>query len=91
MAEELQQGGTIIQEESNQILASRGPIPVGTSVATTAGKLPCKAVIHTVGPREYLVSLKINVPRYLLKNLKCFFNIIITIAAIIILFQHWIL
>ena len=24
---------------------------MGTSVATTAGKLPCKAVIHTVGPR----------------------------------------
>ena len=47
----VRKGGTIIQEESDKILTSRGPIPVGSAVATTAGKLPCKAVIHTVGPR----------------------------------------
>ncbi len=28
-----------------------GFVPVGSAVITTAGKLPCKAVIHTVGPR----------------------------------------
>jgi O-acetyl-ADP-ribose deacetylase len=44
-------GGTIIQEESDRIVTSKGPVPVGTAVATTAGKLPCKAVIHAVGPR----------------------------------------
>ena len=42
----VRKGGTIIQEESDKIVTI-----VGTSVATTAGKLPCKAVIHTVGPR----------------------------------------
>ena len=47
----VRKGGTIIQEESDKILTSRGPIPVGSAVATTAGKLSCKAVIHTVGPR----------------------------------------
>src|ERR687884_1054501 len=47
----VRKGGTIIQEESDKILTSRGPIPVGSAVITKAGNLPCKAVIHTVGPR----------------------------------------
>jgi O-acetyl-ADP-ribose deacetylase (regulator of RNase III) len=40
-------GGNIIQQESNKI----GFVPVGSAVITTAGKLSCKAIIHTVGPR----------------------------------------
>jgi O-acetyl-ADP-ribose deacetylase len=32
-------------------VAGRGLVPVGSAVITTAGKLPCKALIHTVGPR----------------------------------------
>ncbi len=40
-------GGYVIQKESNKI----GFVPVGSAVMTTAGKMPCKAVIHTVGPR----------------------------------------
>jgi O-acetyl-ADP-ribose deacetylase len=40
-------GGQIIQDESDKI----GYVPVGNAVMTTAGKLPCKAVIHVVGPR----------------------------------------
>jgi O-acetyl-ADP-ribose deacetylase len=47
----VRKGGTIIQEESDRIVTSRGLVPVGSAVITTAGKLPCKAVIHTVGPR----------------------------------------
>jgi O-acetyl-ADP-ribose deacetylase len=47
----VRKGGTIIQEESDRIVTSKGPVPVGTAVATTAGKLPCKAVINAVGPR----------------------------------------
>jgi len=45
-------GGTLIQEESNKIVKGIGGlIPVGSAVITKAGNLPCKAVIHTVGPR----------------------------------------
>jgi O-acetyl-ADP-ribose deacetylase (regulator of RNase III) len=42
----MRKGGRIIQEESDSIVTSKGPVPVGTAVITTAGKLPCKAVIH---------------------------------------------
>lgn len=43
----VKKGGYIIQKESNKI----GHVPVGSAVITTSGKLPCKAVIHAVGPR----------------------------------------
>lgn len=43
----VRKGGQIIQDESDRI----GFTPVGHSALTGAGKLPCKAVIHTVGPR----------------------------------------
>jgi O-acetyl-ADP-ribose deacetylase len=47
----VRKGGEIIQEESDKTVAGRGLVPVGSAVITTAGKLPCKALIHTVGPR----------------------------------------
>jgi O-acetyl-ADP-ribose deacetylase len=47
----VRKGGAIIQEESDNIVTSRGLVPVGLAVITTAGNLPCKAVIHVVGPR----------------------------------------
>jgi O-acetyl-ADP-ribose deacetylase (regulator of RNase III) len=37
--------------ESKQYIARNGPIPVGECGVTSAGKLPYKYVIHTVGPR----------------------------------------
>lgn len=39
-------GGSIIQEESDRI----GYVPVGSVAITSSGNLPCKAVIHAVGP-----------------------------------------
>ena len=47
----VRKGGRIIQDESDKIVAKMGIVSVGSAVITTAGKLPCKAVIHTVGPR----------------------------------------
>jgi O-acetyl-ADP-ribose deacetylase len=47
----VKKGGAIIQEESDKTVADKGLVPVGSAVITTAGKLACKAVIHTVGPR----------------------------------------
>ena len=44
-------GGQIIQEESDTIIEKFGkPIPVGNVVFTSAGALPFKKIIHTVGP-----------------------------------------
>lgn len=43
----VRKGGTTIQEESNKI----GYVPVGSAVITKGGNLPCKLVIHAVGPQ----------------------------------------
>jgi O-acetyl-ADP-ribose deacetylase len=45
-------GGPEILQECKQIRADRYPdgLPTGKAVATTAGKLPARWVIHTVGP-----------------------------------------
>jgi O-acetyl-ADP-ribose deacetylase (regulator of RNase III) len=43
----VRKGGQIIQQESDKL----GFVPVGSAAITTSGKLPCKAVIHAVGPR----------------------------------------
>jgi O-acetyl-ADP-ribose deacetylase (regulator of RNase III) len=45
-------GGPEILAECRQIRATRYPdgLPTGQAVATTAGKLPARWVIHTVGP-----------------------------------------
>lgn len=51
----LRKGGEIIQQESDKI----GYVPVGSSVITTSGSLPCKAVIHTVG-QEWVKEMRIR-------------------------------
>jgi O-acetyl-ADP-ribose deacetylase (regulator of RNase III) len=43
----VRKGGQIIQDESDKI----GYVSVGQAAITTAGKLPARYVIHTVGPR----------------------------------------
>ena len=45
-------GGRAILDECKQLRATRYPegLPAGQAVATTAGTLPCRWVIHTVGP-----------------------------------------
>ncbi len=35
-------GGTVIEQEA----MAKGPIPVGEAVVTSAGRLPCRHVIH---------------------------------------------
>ncbi|MBZ5588180.1 MAG: macro domain-containing protein [Acidobacteriia bacterium] len=42
----VRKGGPAIQAESN----AKAPVPVGGAVATGAGRLPCRYVIHAVGP-----------------------------------------
>ena len=43
-------GGPAILNECRRIAANEGGCPTGHAVATTAGNLPAKMVIHTVGP-----------------------------------------
>lgn len=42
----VRRGGAEIQSESNAL----APVAVGQAVVTGAGRLPCRYVIHTVGP-----------------------------------------
>jgi O-acetyl-ADP-ribose deacetylase (regulator of RNase III) len=44
-------GGPAILEDCMKIRARQGGCKVGEAVITTGGNLPCKHVIHTVGPR----------------------------------------
>ena len=43
--------GPTLQQESDRLVAERGPFATGCAVITGAGKLPFKGVIHAVGPR----------------------------------------
>jgi O-acetyl-ADP-ribose deacetylase (regulator of RNase III) len=43
-------GGPSILAECQRIIAKLGNLPAGKAVMTTAGRMPAKYVIHTVGP-----------------------------------------
>ncbi len=47
----VRRGGAVIQEESDRFVAEHGPLAPGHVAVTTAGTLPARVVIHTVGPR----------------------------------------
>ena len=44
--------GPELQRESDELVRKQGPFPAGHAVATSAGRLPFKGVIHAVGPRN---------------------------------------
>lgn len=46
----VKKGGAGIQAESAEWIAAHGKVPTGGVAMTGAGNLPCKAVIHAVGP-----------------------------------------
>jgi len=43
-------GGPQIWEECQAVVAKRGPLPTGQAIATTAGRMKTRFVIHTLGP-----------------------------------------
>lgn len=43
-------GGPVIQRESTEWVRAHGPVPTGSAAITGAGRLPCRYVIHAVGP-----------------------------------------
>uniref|UniRef100_A0AAV3A0X1 Poly [ADP-ribose] polymerase n=1 Tax=Pyxicephalus adspersus TaxID=30357 RepID=A0AAV3A0X1_PYXAD len=47
----LKAAGPKLQDECDQIVRTEGRLSAGEAVITESGRLPCKQVIHTVGPR----------------------------------------
>ncbi|NXG22938.1 PAR14 polymerase, partial [Grallaria varia] len=47
----LRAAGPTLQEECDELVRRNGCFQPGSAVITEAGKLPCKQVIHAVGPR----------------------------------------
>ncbi|XP_055757386.1 uncharacterized protein LOC129835681 isoform X2 [Salvelinus fontinalis] len=43
-------GGPEVQQASRDLVRQIGRVPTGTVVETTGGKLPCKMLLHAVGP-----------------------------------------
>lgn len=43
-------GGPAILEECKEVRKQQGKLPAGEAVVTTAGEMPARKVIHTVGP-----------------------------------------
>lgn len=62
-------GGSEILEACRTIIARQGGCKIGEAVITTAGRLPAKYVIHTVGP---VWNGGLNNEKEKLKN--CYFN-----------------
>ncbi|XP_077305919.1 protein mono-ADP-ribosyltransferase PARP14-like [Lithobates pipiens] len=52
----LDAAGHKLQDDCDQIIRKDGKLSTGDSVITDAGKLPCKQIIHTVGPQWQLHS-----------------------------------
>ena len=46
----VRRGGRVIQEESSRWVAQHGPVSHSEPAYTGAGQLPCRYVIHAVGP-----------------------------------------
>ena len=43
--------GPQLESEGREIINNSGPVPISNNVITSAGRLPCRKVIHAVGPR----------------------------------------
>ena len=63
--------GPALQAESDRLVGSHGPFPTGAAVATTAGELPFKGVIHAVGPRFGEGNEERKLERALLSAWRC--------------------
>ncbi|MGG8495472.1 O-acetyl-ADP-ribose deacetylase [Tenacibaculum sp. TC6] len=64
-------GGSAILDACQQIRSKQGSCKIGQAVITTAGNLPAKKVIHTVGP-VYQIGKKNEKEKELLAN--CYQN-----------------
>jgi O-acetyl-ADP-ribose deacetylase len=63
--------GPALQAESDRLARSHGPFSTGSAVATSAGSLPFKGVIHAVGPRFGEGDEENKLVQALLSSWKC--------------------
>ncbi|XP_052596410.1 protein mono-ADP-ribosyltransferase PARP9 [Peromyscus californicus insignis] len=63
-------GGLEIEEESRMFISTYGKVPTGGIAVTKAGRLPCKWIIHAVGPRWTAVGSQtaIELLRFAIQN-----------------------
>ncbi|XP_076023923.1 protein mono-ADP-ribosyltransferase PARP9 [Genypterus blacodes] len=54
-------GGPDIQSECDEVISQRGTLKTGDTAVTKAGRLPCKMIIHAVGPKLPSHPLPIDV------------------------------
>ncbi|NXK58450.1 PAR14 polymerase, partial [Sylvietta virens] len=62
--------GPALQEECDELVRKRGILQPGDAVITRAGRLPCKDIIHAVGPRwsKEKSEMCVNLLRKTVKN-----------------------
>ncbi|NXU37475.1 PAR14 polymerase, partial [Drymodes brunneopygia] len=62
--------GPVLQEECDELVRKLGNLQPGDAVITRAGRLPCKSVIHAVGPRwsKETSGMCVNLLRKTVKN-----------------------
>jgi O-acetyl-ADP-ribose deacetylase (regulator of RNase III) len=63
--------GPELERDGDRIVKERGPLRVGEAVATSAGRLPYKAVIHAVGPIQGLGDEEDSLVRALVAAFRC--------------------
>lgn len=62
-------GGPQIQAESDKYISMHGGLHTGDAVVTNPGSLPCKKIIHAVGPQVSFPSMSdLSKPKSLLKK-----------------------
>ncbi|XP_031730890.1 protein mono-ADP-ribosyltransferase PARP9 isoform X2 [Anarrhichthys ocellatus] len=66
-------GGSQIQRESDNYVANYGPLKTGDAVVLGAGSLPCKKIIHAVGPclPSYPFMSDVSRSQWLLEKVIC--------------------
>lgn len=63
-------GGPRIQQDSEDYVRAHGSVVTGSAVMMDAGSLPCKKIIHAVGPRlsGYFSQSDLNIAKHLLSQ-----------------------
>lgn len=68
-----QAGGPLIQQDSSEHVRARGPVATGCAVMMDAHRLPCRKIIHAVGPRlsRYFSPKDLDTAERLLSQAVC--------------------